>query len=50
MGTTSAEGINKVTLTGATGSTHTYFFVYTDHSSIDDKTIFYKVLETFKAK
>lgn len=50
FGTTSAEGINKVVLTGPKTGPHTLFFVYTDHTSMSDHTIFYKMLESFKVK
>jgi hypothetical protein len=50
LGTTSTDGINTVKLTGPTAGAHSFFFVYTDHSSISDKTIFYRVLESFKVK
>jgi hypothetical protein len=47
-GTSSSEGINRVTLTGDKG-THKYFFVYTDNSSQPDYAILTEALQSFRA-
>lgn len=46
-GTSSAQGINTVTLTGRTTGRHSFFFAYTDNSAEPDLTIFTAVLQTF---
>jgi hypothetical protein len=49
IGTSSAEGINTVTLLNqSTGLKHKFFFTYTDHQINPDYTIFYNALTSFK--
>jgi hypothetical protein len=50
VGISSGEGINQVTLTGASGQKHRYFLVYTDHSDQPDYSIFNDALASFEAK
>lgn len=50
VGTGSVGNINKVVLKGASGSTHSFFFVYTDNNYTPDYTIFYKMLDSFTVK
>lgn len=50
VGTSAADSINKVTLTGPTNGSHSYFFVYNDNNYTPDYTIFYNILESFIAK
>lgn len=49
VGTSSPEGPNTVTLTGASGPHH-FFFAYTDNNASADYTIFTTALKTFRAK
>lgn len=48
VGTGSADGLNRVDLTGSSGS-HQYFFVFTDNSSSPDYSIFTDTLQSFRA-
>lgn len=48
VGTSSADGINSVTVSGPSG-THRYFFVYTDHSGEPEYDTFTQALESFQA-
>lgn len=48
VGTSSAEGINSVTVSGPSGS-HKYFFVYTDHSGEPEYDTFTQALQSFQA-
>ena len=50
IGTSSSEGINKLSVTGPSGTTHAYFMLYTDHNDKPDYTIFEKILASFEAK
>jgi hypothetical protein len=50
VGTSSAEGINTVTLTSATHGKHRLFFTYTDNSSSPDYAIFTHALTSFRLK
>jgi len=50
VGTSSAEGINTVTLTGATHGRHRLFFTYTDNSPSPDYSIFTDALSSFRLK
>jgi hypothetical protein len=50
VGTTSGEGINVVTLTGATAGTHKIFMAYTNNNINPDFSAFYSALESFKLK
>ncbi len=49
VGTVSPDGINQVSLTGATG-THHFFFTYTDNSYTPNYQIFTKALKSVIAK
>lgn len=42
--------VNQVTITGESKGTHTYFFLYTDHTIQPDYTILSNALESFRAK
>lgn len=48
VGTGSADGLNRVDLTGSSGN-HQYFFVFTDNSSSPDYPIFTDALQSFRA-
>lgn len=50
VGTSSAQGINTVTLTGPTTGTHKLFFAYTDNSATPDFTIFTDAVQSFRLK
>ena len=50
IGTGSEGSRNSVTVTGPSGATHKYFFLYTDRNFQPDYNIFYDVLRSFKAK
>lgn len=50
VGTSSQGSVNKVTLTGQSGSKHSFFFVYTDNNYTPDYTILYNMLDSFKVK
>jgi hypothetical protein len=47
-GTSSAEGVNTVSVAGPSG-THKYFFVYTDHSGEPNFDTFTQALQSFQA-
>ena len=49
VGTSSAEGINTVSVKGPSG-THSYFFVYTDNASSPDYSIFTSAVQSFAAR
>jgi hypothetical protein len=48
VGTSSAEGVNTVSVAGPSG-THKYFFVYTDHSGEPNYDTFTAALQSFQA-
>jgi len=48
VGTSSAEGVNTLGVSGP-GGTHKYFFVYTDHSGEPDYNTFTQALQSFEA-
>ncbi len=48
VGTSSAQGINSVAVTGP-GGTHKYFFVYTDHTGEPEYDTLTAALESFQA-
>jgi hypothetical protein len=48
VGTSSAEGINSVSVAGPSG-THKYFFVYTDHSGEPEYDTLTQALQSFQA-
>lgn len=48
VGTSSAEGVNVLSVTGPSG-THKYFFVYTDHSGEPSYDTFTAALQSFQA-
>ncbi len=50
IGTGAVEVGNAVPITGQSGNTHTYYFVYTDQNTREDTTIFTNALKTFVAK
>lgn len=50
VGAGSTDGVNTITLKGAGGSTHKYFFLYTDRNIQPDYSIFYNALKSFQAK
>lgn len=47
IGTSSADGINTVVLKGSDGTSHKYFFTYTDNQLSPDYTVFYNALSSF---
>ena len=50
VGTGSESMPNAITLTGPTQGTHKYFFLYIDRNFQPDYSIFYHVLDSFRAK
>jgi hypothetical protein len=50
IGTGSEGALNRTQVTGVEGAKHNYFFVYTDHTSRPDDSIFEDMLKTFEAK
>lgn len=50
VGTSSPSGINSVTIKGPAGSSHKFFFSFTDHSLSSDYTPFYNALLSFRVK
>ena len=50
VGTSSAAGINSVSIKGPSGSSHKFFFSFTDHSLSSDYTPFYNALLSFRVK
>jgi len=44
------DGVNTVTITGPTGGTHNYFFLYTDLNIQPDYTILSNAVQSFRAK
>jgi hypothetical protein len=51
VGTSSLEGVNKVTLKSPTkGTSHTYFFAYSDQSVNPDYSLFLTALQSFRMK
>lgn len=50
VGTSSATGINSVTVKGPTNLTHKFFFSFTDHSLSSDYTPFTNALLSFRVK
>jgi hypothetical protein len=50
IGTSAPGSINKVELTNAGFSKHSFFFVYTDHNYTPDYGIFYDFLDSFSVK
>jgi len=50
IGTGSMDGLNMIRLTGASGGTHTYFFLYLDHNIHPDSSILTDALTSFKVK
>ena len=50
VGTSSAAGINSVTIKGPTNLRHKFFFTFTDHSLSSDYTPFYNALLSFRVK
>lgn len=50
VGTSSAAGINSVTIKGPIGGSHKFFFIFTDHSLSSDYTPFYNALLSFRVK
>src|SRR5690606_31775928 len=50
IGTSSAEGINTVTVTGPKAGKHKYFFLYVDHNIQPNYNIFTNAIRSFKAK
>lgn len=49
VGTSSAEGINRIDLQGAT-SRHSLFFAFTDNGASPDYAVFYSILDNFALK
>lgn len=49
IGTGSVNGINTVSVTGPKEGTHQYFFLYTDRTGEPDYSIFYAVINSFRA-
>lgn len=47
IGTSSAEGINTVSLTTSLGQAHRYFFTFTNTQLNPDYTVFYNALQSF---
>lgn len=47
LGTSSTDGINSVLLKSTSGTSHKFFFTYTDNQINPDYTIFYNALATF---
>lgn len=50
VGTSSKDGINRVSVKGQNKGLHTYFFEYTDHNIHPDYEIFIDIIESFEAK
>lgn len=50
VGTSSAEGINKINITGPNKGKHSYFFLYIDRNIQPNYSIIYNALRSFKAK
>lgn len=50
VGTSSADGVNKVTLSGKTSGHHALFFLYIDQNISPNYTIFYNALSSFRLK
>lgn len=50
IGTSAAASVNKVTMTGSSGNSHSFFYVYTDNNATPDYTIFYNMLDSFTLK
>lgn len=50
MGASSTEGLNQVTVTGAKQGKHRYYFVYTDHGSHQDDSVFPAILRSFHGR
>jgi len=50
VGTGSQTAINSVTLSGPTSGAQQYFFLYIDRNISPDYTIFYSILNSFRAK
>ncbi len=50
VGVGSVEGINTISLTGPTGGSHRYFFLYTDHNIQPNYGILYDALRSFLPK
>jgi hypothetical protein len=48
VGTSSAQGVNLVKLTGATTGRHNFFFTYTDNGPTPNFTIFTDALQSFR--
>ena len=49
-GTSSAQGVNTVSLTSKNSGTHSFFFTYTDSTISPDYSAFYSVLDSFLLK
>ena len=50
VGTSSRDGVNQITVTGATKGTHKYFFLYIDRNIQPDYALFLDALTSFRAK
>jgi hypothetical protein len=50
VGTSSKEGINSVSLTGSSGHTHKFFFLYQDNNVTPDLNTLAGILATFRVK
>lgn len=50
VGTSAPGSVNKVTLTNAGFTPHSFFFVYEDNNFTPDYDIFYKMLDSFSVK
>ena len=50
IGTGSSDGVNKITMNGATSGKHDYFFVYVDHNIHPNSSIFTNALDSFRVK
>lgn len=50
VGTSSVGAINSLTMRSASGTTHKYFFTYTDNNINPDFSTFYNALGSFKLK
>jgi hypothetical protein len=49
-GTSSAQGINSISLTGKTSGAHKLYFTFTDATISPDYSAFYNMLDSFKLK
>lgn len=50
VGVSTSQGINTITMSGAKGGEHTYFFLFTDHTIQPNYTILKNAIESFRVK